>query len=184
MLPENVSIGLKVRKRRADFDLSLRDLAQKTGLTASYLSQIERGTTSPSLNSLRKISEALKVPLLFFLSESTKHPPVIRANARPYINLDHSSVRYQLLTPDIEHKMEAVCGTLESCTGNVVRTLSVPTEEFIMVLSGSLKVVVDEEEYILNSGDTIYFEGNHLHELSCASEEKVVWVSVITPPVF
>ncbi len=184
MLPENISIGLKIRKRRGDFDLSLRDLAQRTSLTASYLSQIERGITSPSLNSLRKISEALKVPLLFFLADTAKQSPVIRADARPYINLEHSSVRYQLLTPDIEHKMEVVCGTMESCTGNVVRPLSVPTEEFIVVLSGSLMVGIDEEDYTLNAGDTIYFEGTHLRELSCASDEKVVWISVITPPVF
>ena len=184
MFPENITIGLKIRKRRGDFDYSLRDLAQKTSLTASFLSQIERGIISPSLNSLRKIAEALDVPLLFFLSDNSKRSPMVRANARPYMDLEHSAVRYQMLTPDIEHKMEAFFGEMESCSGNVVRPLRIPTEEFIMVLSGSLSVVIDEGKYVLNSGDTIYFEGPHLRELSCASEEKVTWVSVITPPVF
>jgi transcriptional regulator with XRE-family HTH domain len=184
MLPENVAMGVKIRKRRGDFGLSLRELAKKTSLTASFLSQIERGIISPSLNSLRKIAEALEVPLLFFLSDTSKRSPVVRVEARPHVDLENSSVSYQLLTPDIAHKMEALSGTLENCTPNVVRSLSVPTEEFILVLSGCLRVRLEEETYILNPGDTIYFEGPHLKELSCASDEKVNWVSVITPPVF
>jgi transcriptional regulator with XRE-family HTH domain len=184
VLPENVAIGQKIRKRRGDFGLSLRALAKKTNLTASFLSQIERGVIAPSLNSLRKIAEALDVPLLFFLSDTSKRSPLVRANARPHIDLEHSSVSYELLTPDTSRKLEVVCGTLEACTGNVVRPLSVPTEEFIMVLSGSLQVGIDEETYVLNTGDSIYFDGPSLKELSCVSDEKVTWISVITPPVF
>lgn len=184
ILPENTSIGQKIRKRRADFGFSLRDLAQKTGLTASFISQVERGVTSPSLNSLRKIAEALEVPLLHFMTDTSRRSPVVRANARPHLDLDDSAVRYSMLTPDLSHKMEAIYGCLETCSGNIVRTLSVPTEEFIHILSGSLKVVVGEEEYILAPGDSIYFEGHALKELSCASDQPVNWISVITPPVF
>jgi transcriptional regulator with XRE-family HTH domain len=184
MLPENIAIGQKIRKRRGDFGLSLRGLAQKTNLTASFLSQIERGVITPSLNSLRKISEALEVSLPFFLSDTTKCSPIVRADARVNISLKNFAVRYQLLTPDIAHKMQAILGTLESCNGNTFRSLPVPTEEFIIILSGSLRIVLDETQHTLNAGDTIYFEGPQLKELSCASEEKVTWISIITPPVF
>ena len=184
MQPDNYAMGQRIRKRRGDYSLSLRDLAKKTSLTASFLSQIERGVISPSLNSLRKISEALDVPLLYFLSDTSERPPVVRADSRAHIDLEDSAVNYQLLTPDISHKMEAVMGSLESCSGNVVRSLPAPTEEFVLVLSGALRVVLEDETYILNVGDTIYFEGANLRELSCASDDKVTWVSVITPPVF
>jgi transcriptional regulator with XRE-family HTH domain len=184
MLPDNLAIGQKIHKRRGDFGHSLRDLARETGLTAAYLSQIERGNASPSLNSLRKIAECLDVPLLFFLSDTSKRSPVVRSDARPHMDLENSSVRYQMLTPDLEHKMEAFIGTMEACSGNVMRPLRVPTEEFIFVLTGALEVKVDEEAYVLNPGDSIYIEGARLKSLSCASEEKVTWISVITPPVF
>lgn len=184
MFTENATIGRKIRKRRGDFGLSLRDLAKKTNLTASFLSQIERGIISPSLNSLRRITEALEVPLLFLLTDTSKSSPVVRMDARPHIDLEHSAVSYQMLTPDLQHKMEVICGTLEPGFGNVVRPLRVPTEELIMVLSGSLLVGIDEGKFTLNAGDTIYFEGQRLKELSCASDEKAVWISVITPPVF
>jgi len=184
MKSENIEIGSRIRKRRGDFGLSLRDLAKKTSLSASFLSQIERGIISPSLNSLRKIADALEVPLLYFLSDTSKRLPVVRADARPRIELEHATVSFQLLTPDIAHKMEAILGKLVSCSDNVVRPLSVPTEEFIYVLTGSLKVGIDDTTYILNAGDTIYFEGPHLKELSCVSDEETTWISVITPPVF
>ncbi len=153
MFPDNIAIGQKIHKRRGDFGHSLRDLAQLTGLTAAYLSQIERGNASPSLHSLRKIAECLEVPLLFFLSDTSKRSPVVRSDSRPHIDLDNSSVRYQMLTTYLEHKMEAFCGVMEPSSGNVMRPLSVPTEEFIFVLSGSLEVTVEEEKYILNPGD-------------------------------
>jgi transcriptional regulator with XRE-family HTH domain len=184
MLPESISIGLKIRKRRLDFGLSLRDLAAKTDLTASFISQIERGVTNPSLNSLRKIAESLDVPLLFFLTDDSKKSPVVRRNARPRLEFESLSVTYEMLTPDLSHKMEAIIGSLECGTGNVVRSLKVPTEEIILVLSGALKVGLQDGEYILNEGDSIYFEGFQLKELSCESDQKAVWVSVITPPVF
>lgn len=184
MLPESASIGQKIRKRRIDFGLSLRDLASQTNLTASFISQVERGITNPSLNSLRRIAESLEVPLLFFLTDSSKKSPVVRRNSRPRMEFESLAVTYEMLTPDLSHKMEAIIGTLECGTGNVVRPLKVPTEEIILVLSGSLKVGLQEETYILNEGDSIYFEGYQLKELSCESDQKAVWVSVITPPVF
>jgi transcriptional regulator with XRE-family HTH domain len=184
MPSENASIGLKIRKRRVDFGLSLRDLAAKTNLTASFISQIERGTTNPSLNSLRKIAESLEVPLLYFLTDNSKKSPVVRQNARPRLEFEGFTVAYEMLTPDLSHKMEAVIGSLECGTGNVVCPLKTPTEEIILVLSGALTVGLEEETYLLNEGDSIYFEGSQLNELSCASDKKVTWVSVITPPVF
>jgi transcriptional regulator with XRE-family HTH domain len=184
MLPANQLIGQKIRKRRDDFQLSLRDMAARTGLTASFISQVERGIANPSLNSLRKIAECLEVPLLFFLTDDSKKSPVVRRNSRPRLDLDNLSVIYEMIVPDLSHKMEAFVGTVECGTGNVVRSLKVPTEEIILVLSGALKISLQDGEYILNQGDSIYFEGAQLVSLSCASNEKAEWVSIITPPVF
>jgi DNA-binding XRE family transcriptional regulator len=162
----------------------LRDLAAKTNLTASYISQIERGIANPSLNSLRKISETLEIPLPFFLSDTYNKSPVMRQNSRLRLELESLTVSYKMLVPDLSRKMKAICGSLEPGTGNVIRPLNAPTEELILVLSGSLRIGLLEEIYILDEGDTIYFEGSQITELSCASEKKAVWVSVITPPVF
>ena len=191
-------LGNRIRARRIAAKLSLRELAARTGLTASFISQVERGQTNPSIDSLRLIAKALKVSILHFLSDRTLtgssspaksasngYVPLVKAGARSKLTLPDSGVSYELLTPDLAHKMEAVCGRLAPGAGNVARRLRAPTEEFIFVLSGLLRVTLGTEDHILAAGDTIYFEGTALQRLECAStNQEAVWISVITPAVF
>jgi uncharacterized cupin superfamily protein len=94
-------------------------------------------------------------------------------------------IEYELLTPDLSRKIEVICGRVKPGSGNVVRHLREPTEEWIYVLSGALLVRLQAAEYVLNLGDSIYFEGVQLRALECASTtEDVVWISVFTPAVF
>lgn len=193
------SLGSRIQTRRKAAGLSLRALAAKIGRTASFISQIELDQVNPSIDSLRRIAEALQVSILYFLSDgvspepqsplqrksSLEYTPVVRAKVRSKLTLPVSGVTYELLTPDLAHRMEAICGRLAPNTGNVARRLREPTEEFIYVLSGSLCVGLGKKEHILSSGDSIYFEGADLRKLSCASKtEDAVWISVITPPIF
>ncbi|MDO7204427.1 helix-turn-helix transcriptional regulator [Paraclostridium bifermentans] len=68
-----VNIGEKISQIRKSKDLSVRDLSKLCGVTASMLSQIERGIANPSVNSLKSIASALNVPLFtFFTSEVSK----------------------------------------------------------------------------------------------------------------
>jgi len=64
-----LSLGAKIREVRQKAKLTLNDLASKTGLTASYISQVERGLIDPSISSLRRISAVLEVPLYVFLTD-------------------------------------------------------------------------------------------------------------------
>ena len=64
--------------------MSLKDLAERIGLTASFLSQVERELAEPSITSLRKIAEALDVPIFYFLLDNDNHSPVVRKNNVKY----------------------------------------------------------------------------------------------------
>lgn len=206
MTPD-LSIGSRLRQLRTERGLSLRELARRTDVTASFLSQVERGTSNLSLDSLLRISDALDVSLLHFLGEErrdiedvslhldpipcdgddriTGYSPVVRAGCRPRLILPPSGVEYELLVPDLSAGLEAIMGRLAPGTGNVARRLREPTEEFIYVLSGTLIVGLKEDEHILNAGDSICFKGETLTKLACGSpDHDVAWISVITPPVF
>ena len=200
------SVGSRLKHRREAVDISLRKLAQKTDLSASFISQVERGKANLSLNSLEKIADALEVPLLYFLSEESPYPlpvapvlepsrtetqekmsyePVIRADCRSKLILPMSGVTYELLVPNMGQKMVAITGRLAPGTDNIARRLREPSEEFIYVFSGTLLVELDTNEYYLNPNDSIYFEGNSLRKLACASKDQdAIWLSVITPAVF
>jgi len=102
-----MELGNRLRARRQELGLSLRELAERVGLTASFLSQIERDLASPSIESLRKISNALEVPIFHFLVEPDAKSPVVRRGERALLKLPDSNLTYQLMTPDLNRKMEA-----------------------------------------------------------------------------
>jgi len=181
---EQSLIGLRLKKRRNELNLSLRGLASLTQLTAAFLSQVERGVSNPSLNSLRRISNSLNVPMLYFLSESQKLSPLVRTFERSQIELEDSNVTYEMLTPDLSGSFVSVLGTLKPGNDNIVRALSSETEEMIHVLDGVLIVGLEREDFILQKGDTITFQGKDLTKMICGSDVEVRWISVITPPVF
>jgi len=181
---ERSFIGQRLKKRRNELNLTLRGLAISTQLTAAFLSQIERGTSNPSLNSLRRISDALNVPMLYFLSESQNLSPVVKSSERAHIDLEDSNVSYEMLTPDLSGSFVSVMGTLKPGKDNIVRALSSDTEEMIHILSGVLCVGLGDQDYVLNKGDSITFKGKDLTKMVCGSDKEVCWISVITPPVF
>jgi transcriptional regulator with XRE-family HTH domain len=197
MMNEEIEVGQRIRERRQLLGISLRELAGKTELSAAFLSQVERGQANTSISSLRRIAAALDTSLLYFLADAEaqstpQHIPVVRAGRRPKFSSPDSVIEYELLTPDLSRKMEVICGRVKPGSGNVVRHLREPTEEWIYVLSGALLVRLQQEnapysleEYVLGPGDSIYFEGSQLRALECASQtEDVVWISVFTPAVF
>jgi len=207
MASEQDVIGLRIRARRKELGLTIRELARRTGLSASFISQVEHSKTKISLDSLRLISEHLDTSIPYFFSEpspefslaaatapcdddseqsqSMEYSPVVRAGCRPRLYLPDSGVNYELLVKDLTRNMEPILGRLSPGTGNVARRLRKPTEEFVFVLAGKLLIGIDDKEYTLNPGDSIYFEEYNLQKLACASKnEDVIWISVITPPVF
>lgn len=193
-------IGELIKQRRLELDMTIRELGRRTDLSASFISQLERGKVNVSLESLRVIAENLDTSILYFFSEEDEaipapvevpeaepvsYDPVVRCDHRPKMIFPDSGVTYTMLTRDLSRKMEAFSGRLSPGTGNVARRLRIQTEEFIYMISGSLMVGLKTGEYKLNPGDTIYFDGNDLVQISCASEdEDAIWVSVITPPAF
>jgi transcriptional regulator with XRE-family HTH domain len=179
-----VDLGDRVRERRQELGLNLRDLAKRTGLSASFLSQVERGVTSPSIDSLRKISDALEVPVFRFLLEPDVKCPVVRRGERIRLTWPGSQATVQLLTPNLNRKMEALLTEREPGDQTPIVNFGRHTEEFIYVLQGQLEVALGEEVHLLGPGDTVYFEGVMLRNLQPRGDMTVRFISVITPPVF
>jgi transcriptional regulator with XRE-family HTH domain len=179
-----MDLGNRVRDRRGQMGLSLRDLAEHTGLTASFLSQVERGVTSPSIDSLRRIATALEVPVFHFLIEPEEESHVVRSNKRVRLTWPGSQISFQLLTPKLNRKMEAFLTEREPGDETPLTHFSQETEEFIYVLQGQLEVRLGETAYVLGPGDTAYFDGALLQGLRPCGDQTARFISVLTPPVF
>lgn len=190
-------LGQRVHQRRKELALSLRDLAHQSGLTASFLSQFERGRSSASLESMQKICSVLDLPFLDLLGEegglkslAQKSPgirpysPVVRACQRARVSFPNISVLFELLTSSPAWKMEAFYNHLDAGCSTLVRHLRQPTEELLFVISGELTVELDEGTYTLGEQDALYFEGPQLQRLANLSTVECTWLSMITPAVF
>ncbi len=177
-----MSIGERIKARRKELKLSLRELAARADLTASFLSKIELGQSSPSIDSLRKISEVLGVPVFYFLMEAPHKSPVVRHDERLKLRKANSGLAFELLTPDLSRRMEAFLFEQEPGGGNYARPVQQYTEELIYVLAGQLEVELVSGAYRLGPGDTIYFEGPSLLSLKAIGDQTMRYIAVITPP--
>ncbi len=178
-------LGNKIRAKRLQRKFSLRQLAEATGFTASFLSQIERNLAMPSIMSLRKLAEALEVPIFYFLLDDGEGQLVVRKSERKILNFPESHLTFELLTPGLNHKIEMITARLEPGAATCDRKLSHPGEECTLVLEGTMQIEVDEDVYILEEGDSIYYLCSLPHRIVNISADKdLVFVSAITPPNF
>lgn len=178
-----MEIGKRINLRRKELGLSLRELGDLAGVTASFLSQIENDQVSPSLNSLQSISTALKVPIFYLLNEGS-NGNVVRANERTKVFFPDTKIGYDLLTADFSKQMMSYIIRMEPHANRVAMTLSKSTEQWMHVIGGKLRIVVAEDTFILDTGDTIYYDGDMLVEFGSVSDEELVVICCITPPVF
>ncbi|MGE5485344.1 MAG: helix-turn-helix domain-containing protein [Ignavibacteriales bacterium] len=177
-------LGGRIRSKRLENGLSLREVADRAGLTASFLSQVERDLAEPSITSLRRIAQALEVPIFYFLLDSMEESPVVRHNARKVLRLPESHMAYELLSPDLNRKMEVVIGNLAPGAATCDVPLTHPGEECIIVLEGSADIELGMETHHLQRGDSAYYFCSLPHKLTNVGAGTLQFIMVITPPTF
>lgn len=174
--------GERIRRRRQEQGLTLRELAERIGMTAGYLSRVENQQITPSLDALQSIATALHVPMFYFL-DSTTSEPVVRAGTRRQLSFPDSHLAYELLTPIGTGQMLAVLIRLAPGARRVTPPLAQANEQMMFVLEGRLVINVDGTAYTLDRHDSIYYNGNLLQEFVCDGDQDVVVICVIVPPV-
>jgi len=183
-----MKIGKVIREFRLARNMNIKELSEKTNLTSSLISQVERDLISPSLNSLAKISSALKVPIVSFFTEATPKPwPVMRKKQRKKTTIFSSShVIYQLLSPDPDKKIEFLLVEIkpEEDENDENELIAHSGEECGYVIQGELEVRLGKKRYYLKEGDSIYFESRIPHRFKNIGEGKVISIWAMTPPSF
>ena len=175
------SLGIRMRARRKALALSLRSLGARTGVSASFLSQVERGIVSPSIQTLTAVSRALEVPIYHFLLESPD--PVVRHDRRRRLIMPNTSVDYELLCPDVHRSMEVSLGRLEPEATSSDDPLAHATEEFMLVLEGVMEIEIGPRRYVLEPGDSIYYHGLAPHRFFSTGDDALIFISAVSPPV-
>lgn len=163
--PAELIVGIKVREFRNQRRLSLRALAERSGLNINTLSLIENGKSSPSVGTLQLLAKALEVPITaFFESEPVSKQVVFtRHDRRPGVIFDTTTM--QNLGKDLAgNAVQPFAVTLEPGAGSGERMILHPGYEFVYCLSGEVLYIIDEIEYFLVPGDSIVFESHLPHQ--------------------
>ncbi|MBN2898800.1 MAG: helix-turn-helix domain-containing protein [Clostridia bacterium] len=172
----NVKIGNKISEVRKKRGLSIREFSKKVDLSASLLSQIERGMANPSLNTLRMIAEGLDMPLYtLFIDEIQHELLILRKSERRRINhRDSEHVVFDLLSPDyMKSNVEMLWAILNPNSETTPTYMSHEKEEFALVMKGEVWVVIDEREYLLEEGDMVRLLPRMKHKFKNTSDETI-----------
>lgn len=177
-------LGARIRKRRLQLGLTLRDLAASTGLTKSFVSQIERDCNSPSIATLRGIATALGVPMLYFFQSEEAIAPVVKLAERRVVTFQKTGVQYEFLTPDLQRSIEMLEMRLKPGQHTGAQPLSHDGEECAVVIEGIADIEVAGVTYRLQTGDSIYIRALQPHRSFNPGSKTAVIVTAITPPAF
>ncbi len=177
------TVGPRMRALREAMGLSLRDLAEHSGVSAPMLSQVERGETSPTLAVAAKIAAGLELTLsqLLRLDEGS-HVAVSRAEGRRHS--ERRGHRVEELTPPLPgQRADVSLHTLEpgaTTGGREDPPMHEPgSRETAVVLAGTLVLVVDGSRHELGAGDAVTFDADLPHHFENEGEEATRFLAVI-----
>ena len=181
----SVDVGDRLRAIRRLRRNTLREVADRAGLSESFLSQVERGRTNVSISSLQRIAAALGVEVSdVFARDGTGTPRVVHRGGRELVTFG-SKARKALLTPKPFHSVEVVAAEFEAggTTGEEPYAHG-DSEEVFFVVSGTVELDLDGERYELGPGDSAQYRSSTLHRVRNGGTERAEVLFVISPPSY
>jgi len=175
-------IGDQLRKLREKRELTIFEAAERTGLSSSYLSSLERGQANASVATLQQLSVFYQTNVLAFFNDDTEPRKLVRRESRKHIS-NEPGVNIELLASG-SNIMEPHIFRLApgAASGGAYHHQG---EEFIFVLEGCCEIWLDEmEQYNLCKGDSLYFSSSQAHRWRNAGKQEAVLFWINTPPTF
>lgn len=173
-------IGPLIRKRRNQLSLTLKQLGERSDLSYSYLSQVERNNATPTLGTLAQIAHALGVGIEFFIKTLRPADAVTRAAQRPQFSINNSTLAYERLGAEVPGN-ELSSFIIHVPPGFQSEIFRHEGEEIIYVLNGSVCQMVDGVEFHLQTGDSIHYQGSRPHSYSNHSDTpaRLLWAGTL-----
>ena len=160
-----VMIGARLREIRTELDLSLEEAAKRTGVSKPMLGQIERGQSIPTVTTLWKIATGLKTPLSSFLQERSPDYSIIRIGGEAPVTEDQGRMRaYPIFPYDPIRSMEVFFIAFDPGCRHISEKHSEGVEEYILVRSGTLQLVLNGREVLVGKDEAIRFRADIPHE--------------------
>nr|UWI51684.1 cupin domain-containing protein [Clostridioides difficile] len=183
----DIDVGSKIRALRKSKNISIATLAKESGLSTGLISQIERNMVVPSIIAMWKITKSLDVNIGYFFDDIGKDDSniVVKKNNRKKIVTNDSTKFYELLVPNlIGKKIEFILVTLNGHTKKSSEFVTHEGEECGYIIKGKMKITLGNKEYILEEGDSFYFNSTIPHIYENCDDNECISVWAMTPPSF
>ncbi|HKE77740.1 MAG TPA: XRE family transcriptional regulator [Solirubrobacteraceae bacterium] len=181
---DHIHIGPRVRALREAMDLSLRDLAERSGVSAPMLSQVERGETSPTLQIAGRIAAGLELRLSQLLRlDETGTVMVVRARERR--GASHGGHRFEILTPPLpgqraELSRHALAAGAQTGGPGDPPMHEPGSREIALVESGSVVLDIDGDRHALATGDCVTFDADLPHHFENPGPGEATILAVVS----
>ena len=182
-------IGKKIMNIRKNKNMTIVELSEKINVTSGYISQIERDLISPSLAVLKRLSDALDVPLsVLFSEESSNDVITIPKEERTKVKLNNINVELEFITPILKnsHKQsefEAFLFKMKPKTWISNHSITHESKEYIFVTQGEIECHVGEKIYTISKGDSIIVPENNNHMYYNKNDDVSEALCIISPSI-
>jgi len=183
-MPEKAELGKRIKKTREEKHLTLKSIEASAGISATHISEIERGKTSPTLGALLRIAGALeKDPAYFLEEEELGEVSVVTLENRLRESLPEEAGTIERLTTCIPGgRLQACVITLEPGKSRRPEQHAHFGNEAAVVLSGSIRFSVRDATFDLEDGDAIHYHSMEPHRFENASrrdDASMIWLSTV-----
>jgi transcriptional regulator with XRE-family HTH domain len=173
-------IGKRIKKVREEHHLTLKNVEAKAGISATHISEIERGKTSPTIGALIRIADALgRDPAYFIEEKELSDTSFVALEDRKKESLKRVKGTRELLTNSIPSgRINAQLISLAPAESDDIPVHVHEGDEAALVLSGKIKFLVSGQMHELEEGDSIYYITGQEHGYTNAAkdqEAKMIW---------
>lgn len=191
-MPAKKNVGEKVRQIRELKNITIEDLAIRSNLDQDQIIQIEEKKVVPSLAPLIKIARSLGVRLGTFLDDSEQIGPVVSLAGEEKKGASFSNKNkearshldfFALASDKAGRHMEPFIVDIKPQAGNDYMLSSHEGEEFIYVLEGCVEITYGKDTYVLNPGDSIYYDSIVTHNVHAGADCPAKILAVVYIPL-
>ena len=180
-----MDIGGRLRGVREARGVSQRELARRSGISNATISQIESNTINPSVGALKRILDAVPMPMSDFFAEDGPPPDQVFFRAADMMEIGRGGVSYRQVGRDLSGKSLQLIHERYAAGAQSGRIrLRHDGEEGGIVISGHLEVTVGDRRSVLGPGEAYYFKSSEPHRFRAVGEGPCEVVSCCTPPSF
>lgn len=177
-------IAEQIRKLRKEQHMTLKELSEKTDLSVSFLSQVENGASSLAITSLKKIAEALDVPIGNFFDVPHQNIYITdMAHQKPF-QIEGSSSSFIRMSGDFANRKLEAMMTIIPPNSHHGSCFNHPGEEFVYVLEGELLIILGGEERHIKAGSSIHYPSDIDHQWINPLNTPLKLLTIVTPVIF